>query len=152
MYTREDWNEDFGVFPCPFLCGRIKTGRSWHWGTGQYALLVAIQYCGPLNTCILLDLICLAMMDWSIIFIKAQNHSETNKFPVDSKLLDIRKQEKFLNAFPNKILIFMLVNNLKHQKLESVQSKNITKFKNKRQHYYPNTLDKYKIVLYYICI
>ena len=47
MYTREDWNEDFHVFPVPKVpyVGELRQDDPWHWGTGQYALLVAIQYC-----------------------------------------------------------------------------------------------------------
>ena len=47
MYTREDWNEDFHVFPVPKVpyVGKLRQDDGWHWGTGQYALLVAIQYC-----------------------------------------------------------------------------------------------------------
>ena len=47
VYTRQDWCEEFGVFPVPDLPykGELRQDDPWHWGTGQYALLVAVKYC-----------------------------------------------------------------------------------------------------------
>ncbi len=46
VYTRQDWYEDFDVMPVPDLPyhGELRQDDPWHWGTGQYALLVALQY------------------------------------------------------------------------------------------------------------
>jgi hypothetical protein len=46
VYTRHDWNEDFGVFPVPDVpyVGKLRQDDPWHWGTGQYAILVAVNY------------------------------------------------------------------------------------------------------------
>ena len=47
LYTRPDWCAEFGVFPVPELPykGDLRQDDPWHWGTGQYALLVAVKYC-----------------------------------------------------------------------------------------------------------
>ncbi len=46
VYTRQDWYEDFDVMPVPDLPynGELRQDDPWHWGTGQFALLVALQY------------------------------------------------------------------------------------------------------------
>lgn len=46
IYTRQDWNEEFKVFPVPDVPykGDSRQDDPWHWGTGQYALLVALHY------------------------------------------------------------------------------------------------------------
>lgn len=46
IYTRTNWYEEFGVFPVPDVpyVGEFRQDDPWHWGTGQYALLVGIQY------------------------------------------------------------------------------------------------------------
>ena len=46
VYTRHDWNEDFGVFPVPDVpyVGKLRQDDPWHWGTGQFAILVAVKY------------------------------------------------------------------------------------------------------------
>ena len=46
VYTRQDWCQEFGVFPVPDLPykGELRQDDPWHWGTGQYALLVAVKY------------------------------------------------------------------------------------------------------------
>ena len=46
LYTRQEWYEEFGVFPVPDVPykGDLRQDDPWHWGTGQYALLVALQY------------------------------------------------------------------------------------------------------------
>ena len=45
IYTRQDWNEEFKVFPVPDLpyVGELRQDDPWHWGTGQFAILVALQ-------------------------------------------------------------------------------------------------------------
>ncbi len=47
IYTRQDWCDEFNVFPVPTLpyAGELRQDDPWHWGTGQYALLVATKYC-----------------------------------------------------------------------------------------------------------
>ena len=37
VYTRHDWNEDFGVFPVPDVpyVGKLRQDDPWHWGTGH---------------------------------------------------------------------------------------------------------------------
>ena len=47
LYTRPDWCAEFGVFPVPELPykGDLRQDDPWHWGTGQYGLLVAVIYC-----------------------------------------------------------------------------------------------------------
>ena len=46
VYTRQDWCEEFGVFPVPDLPykGELRQDDPWHWGTGQFAILVAVKY------------------------------------------------------------------------------------------------------------
>jgi len=46
VYTRQDWYEEFDVMPVPDLPydGELRQDDPWHWGTGQFALLVALQY------------------------------------------------------------------------------------------------------------
>ena len=47
IYSRPDWCNEFNVFPVPDLpyVGELRQDDPWHWGTGQYALLVAVKYC-----------------------------------------------------------------------------------------------------------
>ena len=47
LYTRPEWCAEIGVFPVPELPykGDLRQDAPWHWGTGQYALLVAVKYC-----------------------------------------------------------------------------------------------------------
>jgi|TARA_B100000925_G_scaffold136846_1_gene102405 hypothetical protein len=47
IYSRPDWCNEFNVFPVPDLpyVGELRQDDPWHWGTGQYALLVATKYC-----------------------------------------------------------------------------------------------------------
>ena len=47
IYSRPNWCKEFNVFPVPNLpyVGELRQDDPWHWGTGQYALLVATKYC-----------------------------------------------------------------------------------------------------------
>lgn len=46
VYTRKEWHREFGVLPVPELPyeGDLRQDDAWHWGTGQYALLVALKH------------------------------------------------------------------------------------------------------------